>query len=83
MRKLIVNKVWGIFLRITISTSSQSVLEARFPVQIFHSIYNDIIILQKRICSNSVNYLTVHEANAITTTKAKKGTVGSASGIKR
>ena len=27
--------------------------------------------------------LTVHEANAVTTTEAKKGTVDSASGIKR
>ena len=31
------------------------------------------------ICLNSINYLTIHGANAITTRKAKRAPVGSAS----
>lgn len=64
MRKLIMEKSLGYFLRITISTSSkhkefQSGLEALSPTQIFHSTNNDIIFYKGRICLDSVNYLKI------------------------
>lgn len=53
MRKLIMKKSLGYFLRITISTSSkhkefQSGLEALPPTQIFHSTNNDIIFYKRQ-----------------------------------
>lgn len=42
-----------------------------FPAEVFHLINDDVIILQKAGSVNSVNYLTIHEATAIATTKAE------------